>query len=256
MGQVPSAETPEDRPHRFLKPRDGGARTEPEPRDPHNRPPGVMWNYSTSELVADGVVHAVGVTFGLCGAVLLVVAAIDLVDPLERAAVVVYALGLVAMLSCSAAYNITPISRLKWRLRRFDHSAIFVMIAGTYTPFITQLKSGLASGALLIGVWSAALTGAFFKVRFPGRYDRLSIALYLLLSASGMLAYDAVVNSLSLTTLQLLAAGAVLYTTGIIFHVWDRLPFQNAIWHTFVLLAAACHYGAVLDCLVFSPASG
>ena len=164
----------------------------------------------------------------------------------------IYAAGLTAMLGISATYNLWPVSPVKWLLRRFDHSAIFLLIAATYTPFLAQMQDRVVAVALLIGVWSVAAIGIALKVLLPGRFDRLSIALYLALGWSGVVAYESVMSSLPSTTLWLIAAGGVLYSAGVIFHAWRRLRFQNAIWHSFVLLAAACHYSAVVDLVLIS----
>jgi hemolysin III len=208
----------------------------------------VSWNYDRAEIIADGVVHTAGVVLGLIGAVAIVVVALRS-RPVAIAPTLIYMIGLVAMLGLSAAYNMWPISPTKWLLRRFDHSAIYLLIAGTYTPFLSLMKSGLASAGLIIGIWSSALVGMFLKLALPGRYDRLSIALYLLLGWIGVIAYDRVAPIVPSASLWLLAIGGVLYSLGTLFHVWERLRFQNAIWHGFVLLAAGCHYSAVLACL-------
>jgi hemolysin III len=139
------------------------------------------------------------------------------------------------------------VSRAKWVLRRFDHSAIYLLIAATYTPFIAQMKDSVFAGALLIGVWSAAIAGIVLKLIFPGRFDKLSVGLYLATGWSGFMVYDAGVASLPTMALWFVVAGGVLYSLGVIFHAWQRLRFQNVIWHCFVLLGAACHYTAVLD---------
>jgi hemolysin III len=97
--------------------------------------------------------------------------------------------------------------------------------------------------------------GIVLKLAFPGRFDRLAILLYLAISWSGVAAYETVFGALPPSTIWLLAAGGILFTTGIIFHLWESLRFQNAVWHAFVLVAAACHYGAVLDCLVLARMS-
>ena len=234
------------------------SRTEPQPSSAALERPaweaGVKWAYDRAELVADGTIHALGLSLALAGAIGLLVLATRLTAPIEVAAIAVYAAGLVAVLGISATYNMLPVSALKWRLRRFDHAAIYLLIAGTYTPFLTQLKSGFAASMLLVGVWTAAVAGMVLKLALPGRYDRLSIGFYLLISWSGVAAYEAVLDVLPASTLALLAAGGVLYTAGIAFHVWESLRFQNAIWHAFVLAAAACHYGAVLDCLFLARA--
>ncbi|PSC03091.1 DNA-binding protein [Alsobacter soli] len=219
------------------------------------RPPGLTRVYDWAELIADGCIHAVGVVGGLIAALLLLVLAAGVVGALEYTSVAIYAVALVAMLGCSAAYNMTPPSRAKWLLRRADHSTIYLMIAGTYTPFMTVLKASAWGAALSTTVWIGALVGAALKIFMPGRFDRLSIGLYLALGWSVVLAFGPLAASLQTSTLVLLCVGGGLYTLGVIFHVWESLRFQNAIWHGFVLAAAGCHYGAVLDCMVLSRAA-
>ena len=216
----------------------------------------MRWDYDVKEIIADGIVHAVGVTFGIIAFIALLVMAAPAVDAWEFTSIVVYGIGLLTVLTVSALYNLWPVSPMKWMLRRFDHSAIYLLIAGTYTPFITQMKASAEALVLLVGVWLTSAVGIALKLRFPGRFDRLSILLYLLLSWSGVMAYETVFGSLPASTLWLLAIGGVLYTTGVVFHLWESLRFQNAIWHAFVLAAAACHYGAVLDCLVLARFEG
>jgi hemolysin III len=214
----------------------------------------LKWNYDTKEIIADGIVHAVGVIAGTASVAALLIMAGPTVGAWEFTSILVYGVGLLAVLTVSALYNLWPVTPMKWMLRRFDHSAIYLLIAGTYTPFITQMKASVESLSLLVGVWLTSLVGIALKLRFPGRFDRLSILLYLLLSWSGVMAYESVFGTLPASTLWLLAIGGILYTTGVVFHLWESLRFQNAIWHTFVLVAAACHYGAVLDCLVLARA--
>jgi hemolysin III len=207
----------------------------------------IRWNYDRAELIADGIVHGIGVFGGVVAATVLIVLAAIYASPFEVAVVSVYAAGLLAMLVLSATYNLWPISRAKWLLRRFDHSAIYVLIAATYTPFITQLKDSIFALALLIGVWCVAIVGAVLKLVLPGRFDRLSVGLFLAMGWSGAMLYDAVAAALPAMALWLVIAGGALYSLGVIFHAWQRLRFQNVIWHCFVLLGAACHYTAVLD---------
>ncbi|MDJ1159091.1 hemolysin III family protein [Chelatococcus sp. SYSU_G07232] len=200
---------------------------------------------SRGELIADGIVHGVGLVAALVGAgVLVTVAAMrgayDLLP-----AVSIYVAGLVAMLGCSCAYNMTPPSRLKALLRRFDHAGIFLMIAGTYTPFTTRLLAGAWSVGLTSAVWTLAILGVLSKLVLPLRFDRLTVVAYLLLGWIVVVAIDPILAAASTTTLVLLAVGGLLYTVGIVFHLWQRLPFQTAIWHGFVVAAAAVHYAAV-----------
>jgi hemolysin III len=214
-----------------------------------DRYPGqISWDYDRAEIIADGVVHAIGICLGLVGAVTIGVIAVRM----ERIAVtpiLIYVVGLITMLALSAAYNMWPVSPAKWVLRRFDHSAIYLLIAGTYTPFLVQMKNVLASVGLGVGVWLSAVIGIALKLALPGRFDRLAVVLFLLLGWSGVIAYDSLASALPSASLWLLAIGGILYSVGALFHVWRGLRFQNAIWHGFVLLAASCHYAAVLTCL-------
>jgi channel protein (hemolysin III family) len=153
-----------------------------------DRYPGqISWDYDRAEIIADGAVHATGVCLGLIGAVTIVVIAVR-IERIEVAPILVYVIGLVTMLALSAAYNMWPVSRAKWVLRRFDHSAIYLLIAGTYTPFLAQMKSVLALAGLGPGVWLSAVIGIALKLALPGRFDRLAIVLCLLLGWSGVIA--------------------------------------------------------------------
>jgi Haemolysin-III related len=126
---------------------------------------------------------------------------------------------------------------------------IYLLIAGTYTPFLAQMKSVLVSAGLGLGVWLSADIGIALKLALPGRFDRLAIVLCLLLGWSGVIAYDSLASALPSASLWLRAIGGILYSVGALFHVWQGLRFHNAIWHGFVLIAASCHYSAVLACL-------
>src|SRR6202048_3823127 len=156
----------------------------------------IRWNYDRAELIADGIVHGIGVFGGLIAATVLVVLTAVYASAFEVAVVSVYAAGLLAMLVLSATYNLWPVSRAKWVLRRFDHSAIYMLIAATYTPFIAQMKDSIFAIALLIGVWCVAIVGIVIKLVFPGRFDRLAVGLYLAMGWSGFMLYDTVVVSL------------------------------------------------------------
>ena len=220
--------------------------------DPDGRPLHVTWRYDRAELIADGIVHAVGIAFALAGGAALIVLAALWAEGAQVAGVVVYALGLLALFCVSAAYNLWPVSRTKWLLRRADHALIFVLIAATYTPFVSRFPAGWVSSTLLVGVWAVAIVGATLKVTLPGRLDRLSIVLCVLLGGSGALVYDTVATSLPASTVNLMIAGGVTYVAGIVFHLWNGLRFQNAVWHGFVLVASILFYSAVLDGVVLA----
>jgi len=208
------------------------------------------------ELVADGVVHVIGISAGLIGAAILVISAATRGSPIELAAVATYSGGLLAMLGCSAAYQILRSSRRRELLRCFDHSAIFLMIAGTYTPFTLLRIRPFWDVVLTATVWSIAGAGIVLRLVRPHVFDRVSLAFYLALGWAGLVAIAPLVPMVHVSTLILLGAGGLLYSAGVVFHVWERLPFQNAIWHGFVLLAAAAHYAAVLQEIVVSRLTG
>ncbi|BCH60305.1 DNA-binding protein [Agrobacterium vitis] len=206
-------------------------------------------HYDFHELLADGIVHGVGVVFALVGVTALIFYATVFTSFGEIAASWIYGLGLVLALGCSFTYNMWPRSTFKTYLRRLDHSAIFVLIAATYTPFLERGADEPAILCLLIGIWLTAITGIFLKCRYPGRYDRLAILLYLAMGWSGVLALEPISERLPPVTMVLIFVGGILYSAGVIFHVWERLRFQNAIWHGFVVAAAAVHYSAVVTAI-------
>lgn len=210
---------------------------------------------SRAELLADDMVHVFGLVAGISAAATLLAIVAMRGQPLEISAVLVYAGGLLAMLGCSAAYNMARTSRWRAWLRRFDHAAIFAMIAGTYTPFtLLRLDTAWATG-LMTTVWSVAGIGILGKLIKPVWLERLSIPLYLALGWTVVVAIEPFRVALGTETLVLLAIGGVLYTVGVVFHVWERLPFQNALWHSCVLAAAGTHYVAVITGVILSPAA-
>ena len=182
----------------------------------YRRPANFPWNYDRGEIIADGVIHAIGICLGLIGAVIIIIVITSHSTKIVAiASVLIYAAGLLAMLGFSAAYSMWPVSHTKWILRRFDHSAIYWLIAGTYTPFIAQMKNSVASGGLLTGVWLTAGFGVVLKLVLPGRFDRVAVVLYLLLGWSGVMAYEFVFASLPSLTFWLLAVGGMLYSMGV-----------------------------------------
>jgi len=199
------------------------------------------------EEIANSISHGVGLVLALLATPILIVAALRYGSAWNMVGVSVFAASMVALYLASTLYHALTHDRAKRIFRMFDHGAIFLLIAGTYTPFIAQLKNSFASGGLLTGVWLAAGIGVVLKLMLPGRFDRVAVVLYLLLGWSGVMAYESMIATLPTFTFWLLTTGGVLYSMGVIFHVWRGLRFQNAIWHAFVLLAAVCHYMAVLE---------
>lgn len=204
---------------------------------------------SSAEFIADGIIHIVGLTAALCGSVGLVAVA-QLGGQRDTLQLLVYCGGMLAMFAASAAYNLGYGTRFRHVLQSFDHSAIFLMISGTYTPFITNGFNFWPAAFLLTLTWGWALFGISMRLFWPESFARHSLMLYLGL---GWMAVVIIAPQLYLSTPQVLIPliiGGVLYTSGVAFHVGERLPFQNAIWHVFVLAAASSHYYAVVETLL------
>lgn len=213
---------------------------------------GIRWAYDKYELIADGIVHGVGLALALVGATVLIFYATVWSSYGEIAAAWVYGVGLVMTIGISFTYNAWPVSRTKWFLRRLDHSSIFILIAATYTPFLERGSDDPLLFSMLIGIWVVAIIGILLKCVFPGRYDKLAILLYLAMGWSGVLVAEPVASRIPFASMLLIVIGGVIYSAGVIFHVWEKLRFQNAIWHGFVVAAAAVHYSAVLTCFSMS----
>lgn len=205
----------------------------------------VFPDYTRAERGVDAVIHVAGVVFGIAGTVAILLALLPEADGRAVFSVGVYCLGLVAMLTFSALYNLTPASALKRVLRRLDRASIFVMIAATYTPFAAVKLGGAWGVALLAVVWGAAGLGVLLTLLGRGRVERFALALYLVMGWTVLVAIEPLMESVTVAVLALLLGGGAIYTLGVCFHLWRGLRFHNAIWHGFVLAAAVCHYGAV-----------
>jgi hemolysin III len=205
--------------------------------------------YTEAEVFADRCVHAVGVTAGFIAAITLVIVALKQLPTDAATAIVIYALGMLAMFCFSAAYNLSRGPK-RWLLRRCDHAAIFIKIAATYTPFAIAKMGGTEGIVLLAVVWGIALAGAAAKLIAPHRIASVSTLIYLAQGWTCIFTMQPLLAALSPTAMVLLLAGGVLYSVGAVFHLSERIAYHNAIWHVFVLVASACHFGAVLDAVV------
>jgi hemolysin III len=207
----------------------------------------VFPNYSVRERVADGCIHAVGIAASLVALAVLLVIGVKAQMTLWVVSLTIYGLALVAMFSCSAGYNlIMHPPKLKEVFRRFDHAAIFLMIAGTYTPFVLIKMNNAWGLGLLAVVWTIALIGILIKLVVPRFLEGATVGLYLVQGWAIVAAWHPLVTAVPAWVAIMLGIGGLLYTIGVVFHLWERLPYQNAIWHGFVLTAASCHYAAVL----------
>ncbi len=206
--------------------------------------------HTLAEHIADGVMHVLGLAAAIAGATALIVWA-ALAVPADRIwPLIPYVVGLVATFAFSAAYNLTLHQKIRAVLRRFDHAAIYLMIAGTYTPMALIGVGGGRGWALAIAAWGLAVFGITLKLAFFHRWPRLGFILYLGQGWLGVLAAWPMMQSLPPAALILIAAGGLTYTLGTIFYA-ANWKFSTAIWHGHVLAAAAAHYVAVL--LIVAP---
>jgi hemolysin III len=210
----------------------------------------VFPQYTKRERVADGCIHVVSVAASLIALVALLIVAFETQAALWIVSLAIYGIALVATFSCSAGYHLIVRPKLKSIFRRLDHAAIFLMIAGTYTPFALMKMDASWGLTLLAVVWSMAALGIAIKLFAPRYLEGVSTALYLVQGWAVVVAWKPLVAAVPGHVALLLMLGGVLYTVGVVFHLWEKLPFQNAIWHGFVLTAASVHYAAVLDIAV------
>jgi hemolysin III len=199
---------------------------------------------SRAEHTADGVIHVAGISASLVAVVFLMALYLPQGSAGMTAALGVYGLTVILLFCASAAYHLIPRDDWKPLLQRFDHAAIFLKIAGTYTPLVV-IMGGLYAYGVLAVVWVGAVSGAIMRIRFGDRFAGVSVGLYLVLGWTSVALVFLMFERLPLGAAILVIIGGLLYTIGVAFHVWERLVYQKAIWHGFVLAASACHFTAV-----------
>lgn len=201
-------------------------------------------SYSRAERLSDGAVHLLGVTMALLAVpVMITLTAIWRTEPAAILGASVYGATLILMLTFSALYNMVENPRWTGLLRRLDQSAIYVKIAGTYTPF--TLLAGGQMLCLLAGLWTAAALGLVLKMLAPAGLRWPALALYLAMGWAALYAGGPMLAELPGTVLALILAGGIVYTTGVVFFLLERLPFHNTIWHVFVLAGSVLFFIAV-----------
>jgi hemolysin III len=199
--------------------------------------------YSTFEHRADALIHLLGIIFAVNASLWLLFHVTGLSVLIS---VSVYCAGLLAMISLSAAYNLMPHHRpSKQWLRRFDHAAIFIMIAATYTPFAVNRLGHPQGDLILAAIWLSATCGIALKVLFPRRFEIASLSLYLAMGWLVVTVIQPLSHSLATIDFWLLIAGGLVYSGGVVFYVIDRIPYHKAIWHGAVLVAAVLHFSAI-----------
>jgi hemolysin III len=199
-----------------------------------------------AEEVANSLTHGLGLVLSLVGLVPLLLLAAVHDSMVHLAAAAVYGATLVALYAASTLYHACREPRRKHLFRVVDHCAIYLLIAGTYTPFALLSIPAPWGRVLLVIVWTLAAVGVLYKVFMFGRFPRLALALYLGMGWLAVLAIRPILAHVPPIGVALMVAGGLLYTAGVWFYVRDHMPYRHAIWHLFVLGGSACHYFAVL----------
>jgi len=218
-----------------------------EKRQPQPEP----WvHYTLNEEIANSVTHGIGTAFSIAGLTLLVTLAVQQHDPLKIASFAIYGMSLVILHLASTLYHALRTPWVKRLFRIFDHCSIYLLIAGTYTPF---LLIGLhdSQGFLLLGVvWGLAALGIILQIALKGWFGKLSVLPYIGMGWLVVIIFRKLMVSIPFNGFILLIAGGVAYMVGIIFYGWKKLRYHHAIWHLFVLAGSACYFFAILFHLV------
>lgn len=201
--------------------------------------------WSFGEELAHSLTHGAGLVLGIAGLVFLVFLAARTGDPWRIVACAVYATTLVLLYLASTLYHALSFTRARRVLQVLDHSAIFLLIAGSYTPFALVSLRGPWGWTLLAIVWGLAVAGITAKVVFGPRWPVISTVLYLAMGWTVLIAVKPLVEHVAPGGIAWLVAGGLAYTGGVVFYAWERLRYSHAIWHVFVLAGSACHYVAV-----------
>jgi len=199
--------------------------------------------YSHNEHLTDMIVHVIGVLFAINASLWLLwhVTGLSVVISVS-----VYCAGLFVMIAASAAYNLMPHERpSKKMLRQLDHSAIFIMIAATYTPFAANRLGDPVGDIILAAIWICATIGIAMKLLFPGRFELVSVGFYLAMGWTVLGVIRPLAMSLAAVNFWLLMTGGLIYSAGVAFYLIERIPHHKTIWHAFVLIAAMLHFAAI-----------
>ncbi len=201
---------------------------------------------SLGEEIANAITHGIGLILAVVGLVVLVARAAAVGDAVHIVSASVFGATLVTLYLSSTLYHSVQTPRVKRWLRVFDHTAIYLLIAGTYTPLTLLALRGSWGWSLFGVVWGLALVGILYKLLAFGRFEKLSLVLYLAMGWLSVIAIKPIIHAVPPEGLALLAAGGLAYTFGVIFYVLQRRRFFHTVWHLFVMGGSACHFAAVL----------
>lgn len=208
--------------------------------------PAELPRYTTGEEIANGVTHGIGVVLAIAGLAVLAAFATLRGSALHVTACSIFGAAMIVAYTTSTLYHSVQVERFKQVLRALDHSAIFLLIAGTYTPFMLVSLGGPSGWTFLAVIWTLALAGIVLRLLLRGRLHGLIVAIYLAMGWAAVTVIGPLREHLATGGLVLLATGGIAYTLGVPFYKWRRLPYNHAIWHGFVLAGSALHFFAVL----------
>jgi len=206
----------------------------------HERP------LSLGEEIANSVTHGVALLASVAALPILVVMAVVRRDPWQVVGGAVFGATLILLYTASTLYHALPQPRAKRVFRVLDHSAIYLLIAGTYTPFALGALRGPWGWTLLAAVWTLAALGITAKATLGFRFPRLSTAIYLMMGWLGIIAVGPLVAQVGPAGVAWIVGGGLCYTAGVIFFAWERLRYGHMVWHLFVTAGSVCHFCAVL----------
>jgi len=200
----------------------------------------------TSEERANVITHAAGLVFSIIGLGVLVSRAVTSGSILGIVGGSVFGISLVFLYSTSTFYHMVSDPQTKRILRTLDHMAIYILIAGTYTPIVLINLGGVWGWSLFGVIWALALIGIVYKMFFTGRFETLSTLVYITMGWLVFVAVKPMLEAVAIPGLIWIAAGGLLYSIGVLFYASKKMPFHHTIWHLFVLGGSTCHYLAVL----------
>jgi|TARA_R110000822_G_scaffold244860_10_gene373539 hemolysin III len=209
--------------------------------------------YSLGEEIAHGLTHGVGIVLAIAGLCVLVTFSALYGSAVHVVASSIFGASMIVLYTASTLYHSLPMPETKRIMRVVDHASIYLLIAGTYTPFTLVTLEGAWGWSLFGVVWGLAIAGIIFKLFFTGRFDRLSVAIYVAMGWCGLVAIKPMMAALPTLGLWLLVAGGLAYTGGVIFYLLERMRYHHAIWHLFVMAGTTLHYFVVLFFVIPGP---
>lgn len=204
------------------------------------------WYFTSREELLNSLTHGTGVVLSLLGLVFLLVRAVRYGNTWHIVSFAIYGISLILLYLASTLYHAASVLEWKQLLKKFDHSAIFLLIAGTYTPFLLTVLRGPWGWSLFGVIWGLTLLGLVLKFWIISRWEGASVVLYLAMGWLAVLAVGELIQQVGTTSLVLLGVGGMCYTVGVIFYLWRKLPYNHAIWHVFVMAGSITHYFSIL----------